>query len=149
MYGLLFVLPLFLQSVRGEPATRAGIELLPLSATFFVISLIAGKAANAWGPRILISTGMFLTGVGPSTHGVYDFVQRDPANPGKQIPAGSASIKEPTFLERLSIAGHEVRAANIHIEFAFGIWCKWFKPCEAEQCGYFAQSLNENDFLDS
>src|SRR5262249_9677084 len=35
MYGLLFVLPLFLQSVRGEPATRAGIELLPLSATFF------------------------------------------------------------------------------------------------------------------
>jgi EmrB/QacA subfamily drug resistance transporter len=64
MYGLLFVLPLFLQSVRGEPATRAGIELLPLSATFFVISLIAGKAANAWGPRILISTGMFLTGVG-------------------------------------------------------------------------------------
>jgi DHA2 family methylenomycin A resistance protein-like MFS transporter len=64
MYGLLFVLPLFLQSVRGEPATRAGIELLPLSATFFVISLIAGKAANAWGPRILISTGMFMTGIG-------------------------------------------------------------------------------------
>jgi EmrB/QacA subfamily drug resistance transporter len=64
MYGLLFVLPLFLQSVRGEPATRAGIELLPLSATFFLISLIAGKAANAWGPRILISVGMSLTAVG-------------------------------------------------------------------------------------
>jgi EmrB/QacA subfamily drug resistance transporter len=64
MYGLLFVLPLFLQSVRGEPATRAGLELLPLSATFFLVSLVAGKAANAWGPRILISSGMSLTGIG-------------------------------------------------------------------------------------
>jgi hypothetical protein len=64
MYGLLFVLPLFLQSVRDEPATRAGIELLPLSATFFLVSLVAGKAANAWGPRILISIGMSLTGIG-------------------------------------------------------------------------------------
>jgi hypothetical protein len=35
MYGLLFVLPLFLQEVRGEPAVRAGMALLPLSITFF------------------------------------------------------------------------------------------------------------------
>jgi DHA2 family methylenomycin A resistance protein-like MFS transporter len=64
MYGLLFVLPLFLQEVRGEPAVRAGMELLPLSITFFLTSLIAGRAANAWGPGLLIATGMTLTGAG-------------------------------------------------------------------------------------
>jgi DHA2 family methylenomycin A resistance protein-like MFS transporter len=64
MYGLLFVLPLFLQEVRGEPAVWAGMALLPLSITFFLTSLIAGRAANAWGPRLLIAAGMTLTGAG-------------------------------------------------------------------------------------
>jgi MFS transporter, DHA2 family, methylenomycin A resistance protein len=62
MYGLLFVLPLFLQTVKGEAATRAGIELLPMSATFFIVSLVAASIANAWGPRVLIPLGMILTG---------------------------------------------------------------------------------------
>jgi DHA2 family methylenomycin A resistance protein-like MFS transporter len=64
MYGLLFVLPLFLQAVKGDSATRAGIELLPMSATFFLVSLVAGGAANTRGPRVLISIGMSLTGAG-------------------------------------------------------------------------------------
>ena len=64
MYGLLFVLPLFLQTVKGAPATHAGIELLPMSATFFVVSLVAGSLANAWGPRVVIPLGMTLTGAG-------------------------------------------------------------------------------------
>jgi MFS transporter, DHA2 family, methylenomycin A resistance protein len=64
MYGLLFVLPLFLQSIRGATATLAGLELLPMSVTFFIVSLGAGRAVAALGPRILISVGMCLTGGG-------------------------------------------------------------------------------------
>jgi DHA2 family methylenomycin A resistance protein-like MFS transporter len=64
MYGLLFVLPLYLQAVRGEAATVAGIALLPMSFTFFVVSPFAGKIATTVGPRILIAGGMGLTGAG-------------------------------------------------------------------------------------
>lgn len=64
MYGMLFVLPLFLQVLRGATATLAGLELLPMSVTFFLVSLGAGRVAHALGPRILISIGMSLTGSG-------------------------------------------------------------------------------------
>ena len=35
-----------------------------MSATFFIVSLIAGSSANAWGPRVVITLGMTLTGTG-------------------------------------------------------------------------------------
>lgn len=64
MYGLLFVLPLYFQSVRHSTATGAGIALLPLSVLFFLVSLLAGRAATTIGPRVLIGCGMALTGGG-------------------------------------------------------------------------------------
>jgi MFS transporter, DHA2 family, methylenomycin A resistance protein len=60
MYGLLFILPLYLQAERGASAAQAGIELLPMSLTFFVVSFFAGRVATSLGPRILISSGMTL-----------------------------------------------------------------------------------------
>ena len=59
----------------------------------------------------------FLTGVHPSRHGVFDFVERDPHDPQRRIPVSSGSIDAPSFLESLSAAGHEVRAANIPVTF--------------------------------
>src|SRR6185312_11028357 len=41
MYALLFIFPLYLQSVRRQTAVMAGVELLPMSVTFFVVSLFA------------------------------------------------------------------------------------------------------------
>lgn len=64
MYGLLFVLPLYLQAIQGHSATRAGCELLPMSVTFFMLSLFAGRIALALGPRVVVTGGMALTGVG-------------------------------------------------------------------------------------
>ena len=64
MYGLLFLLPLYLQAVRGHAAALAGIELLPISLTFFLVSPFAGRVATTLGPRVLIGTGMALTGAG-------------------------------------------------------------------------------------
>ncbi len=59
----------------------------------------------------------FLTGMNPGSHGVFDFVERDPKEPRRRIPVSSRSIKTPTFFERLSEAGHEVRLGNIPVTF--------------------------------
>jgi predicted AlkP superfamily phosphohydrolase/phosphomutase len=59
----------------------------------------------------------FMTGVNPGGHGVYDFVERHPTDPGKRIPVSSRSIKAPTFFERLSNAGRELRVANVPVTF--------------------------------
>ena len=48
----------------------------------------------------------FLTGMNPGSHGVFDFVERDPRDPRRRIPVSSRSIKGMTFFERLSQAGH-------------------------------------------
>jgi len=59
----------------------------------------------------------FLTGVNPGSHGVFDFVERDPREPQRRVPVSSRSIKATTFFERLSEAGHEVRMGNIPVTF--------------------------------
>jgi predicted AlkP superfamily phosphohydrolase/phosphomutase len=59
----------------------------------------------------------FLTGLHPAGHGVYDFVERHPMDPGRRIPVTSRSIKAETFLERLSGAGREVRSANVPVTY--------------------------------
>lgn len=64
MYGLLFVLPLYFQVIRRDSAVMAGIALLPMSVTFFLVSPAAGRMATKVGPQALISCGMALTGTG-------------------------------------------------------------------------------------
>jgi predicted AlkP superfamily phosphohydrolase/phosphomutase len=59
----------------------------------------------------------FLTGVNCGRHGVYDFAERRPGELRSEIPVSSDSIRATTFLERLSEAGHDVRAANIPVTF--------------------------------
>jgi MFS transporter, DHA2 family, methylenomycin A resistance protein len=64
MYGLLFLLPLYLQTIQHQSAVMAGIELLPMSVTFFLVSPLAGRVAIRIGPRVLVGAGMALTGMG-------------------------------------------------------------------------------------
>jgi MFS transporter, DHA2 family, methylenomycin A resistance protein len=64
MYAMLFLTPLYLQSARGASALLAGFELLPMSVTFVVVSQLSGKIANEFGPRVPMTTGMAMMGVG-------------------------------------------------------------------------------------
>jgi DHA2 family methylenomycin A resistance protein-like MFS transporter len=64
MYAMLFLTPLYLQSVRGDSALLAGIELLPMSVTFVVVSQLSGKIANSFGPRLPMTAGMAMMGTG-------------------------------------------------------------------------------------
>jgi MFS transporter, DHA2 family, methylenomycin A resistance protein len=64
MYAMLFLTPLYLQSVRGDNALMTGIELLPMSVTFVVVSQLSGRLANAFGPRLPMTAGMAMMGAG-------------------------------------------------------------------------------------
>jgi MFS transporter, DHA2 family, methylenomycin A resistance protein len=64
MYAMLFLTPLYLQSVRGDSALLAGVELLPMSVAFVIVSQLSGKIANAFGPRLPMTLGMAMMGTG-------------------------------------------------------------------------------------
>ena len=64
MYAMLFLTPLYLQSVRGDSALLAGLELLPMSVTFMIVSQLSGKIANEFGPRLPMTAGMTMMGTG-------------------------------------------------------------------------------------
>jgi MFS transporter, DHA2 family, methylenomycin A resistance protein len=64
MYAMLFLTPLYLQSARGDSALLAGVELLPMSVAFVIVSQLSGKIANAFGPRLPMTAGMAAMGTG-------------------------------------------------------------------------------------
>ena len=59
-FGLIFVLPLFLQAVLGFTAFRTGLLLMALAIGAFVAGPTAGAVASRIGPRRVVSTGMAL-----------------------------------------------------------------------------------------
>ncbi|MFY1690273.1 DHA2 family efflux MFS transporter permease subunit [Plantactinospora sp. WMMB782] len=64
LFGLLFVVPLYLQFVLGYDALATGIRLLPLIGGF-VVGVGAGtRIAGRIGHKIPIATGLLLTGIG-------------------------------------------------------------------------------------
>ena len=64
MYAMLFLTPLYLQVVRGASALVAGVELLPMSVAFVVVSQLSGRIANRFGPRLPMTAGMASMGTG-------------------------------------------------------------------------------------
>ncbi|MGY3123895.1 MFS family permease [Bradyrhizobium sp. S3.14.4] len=64
MYGVLFLLPQFLQTALGFDAFGAGLRLLPWTATLFVTAPIAGAVVNRFGERPLVVTGLLMQAIG-------------------------------------------------------------------------------------
>jgi EmrB/QacA subfamily drug resistance transporter len=64
MYGVLFLLPQFLQNALGYGSLGAGLRLLPWTATLFVTAPIAGAVVNRVGERPLVVTGLLMQSVG-------------------------------------------------------------------------------------
>lgn len=59
-FGAEFLLPLYLQSVRGEPALTVGLVLLPLALGAGLTLPLAGFAYDRIGPRALVIGGFAL-----------------------------------------------------------------------------------------
>ncbi len=64
MYALLFLMPLYFQTVRGDTPFVTGLELLPMSVAFVLVSQNVGHLTNRFGPRLVMTAGMACMGSG-------------------------------------------------------------------------------------
>lgn len=64
MYALLFLMPLYFQTLRGDSPFVAGLRLLPLSVVFVAVSQWNGRIVHAIGLRAAMAGGMAAMGVG-------------------------------------------------------------------------------------
>jgi MFS transporter, DHA2 family, methylenomycin A resistance protein len=64
IYALLFIMALYFQTMRGASPLIAGLELLPMPISFFVVSQYVGHLNNRLGPRVVMTVGMACMGAG-------------------------------------------------------------------------------------
>jgi EmrB/QacA subfamily drug resistance transporter len=57
LFGAEFLMPVYLQSLRGRTAMQTGFILLPIAATTGLTNLIVGRIYDKIGPRLLVITG--------------------------------------------------------------------------------------------
>jgi EmrB/QacA subfamily drug resistance transporter len=62
--GVLFVIPVFVQTVLGANALITGLTLIPLSISIFILSFTAGKVSTRIQPRYILSLGFVLALIG-------------------------------------------------------------------------------------
>jgi EmrB/QacA subfamily drug resistance transporter len=62
--GVLFLLPVVLQVSNGYSPLESGMALLPLTAVMLVASARSGRLATAIGPRLQMSVGPVVVGIG-------------------------------------------------------------------------------------
>ena len=75
LYGTVFVVPIFAQSVLGYTATKTGLLLLPGALASAATMALLGKVVGRWDPRPLIALGgaamvltmVQLSAIGPDT----------------------------------------------------------------------------------
>jgi EmrB/QacA subfamily drug resistance transporter len=64
MMGVFFLLPVFLQSVLGYSAIKAGLVMTPLAAVVIVASPTSGTLSDRIGPKWLMFSGMLIGALG-------------------------------------------------------------------------------------
>lgn len=62
--GSLFLLPLYLQQVRGMSPASSGLAVLPVSLAVAAAALVSGRLMRTHGPRPLLASGILLTAGG-------------------------------------------------------------------------------------
>ena len=64
MFGAIFFLTQFLQTVQGYSPLSAGVRILPWTAVTMVLAPVVGQLAERWGGKPLVVTGLGLQAVG-------------------------------------------------------------------------------------
>src|SRR6059036_2951355 len=62
-FGAVFIISIFLQTVKGLSAINAGLTFLPMAISVFIFAPIAGVLATRFGPKWIITTGMILEAI--------------------------------------------------------------------------------------
>lgn len=63
-FAALLFTSVWLQSDLGLGPVRAGLALMPLALASFATSLIAGRTLHGASPRLVVGTGLLLSGIG-------------------------------------------------------------------------------------
>jgi MFS transporter, DHA2 family, methylenomycin A resistance protein len=64
MFGIFFFLTLFLQNVQGYSAFQMGLRSLPMTGAIIIVAPVSGQIAGRIGPRIPMTVGLTIVGVG-------------------------------------------------------------------------------------
>src|SRR5262249_13191776 len=64
MYAMLFLTPLYLQALGGASAFVVGLQLLPMSISFIIVSQASGKLGEWFGAQLLMTAGLCCMGSG-------------------------------------------------------------------------------------
>src|SRR5690242_841006 len=62
-FGAVFIISIFLQTVKGLSAIDAGLTFLPMAISVFIFAPVAGVLATRFGPKWIITTGMVLEAI--------------------------------------------------------------------------------------
>jgi MFS transporter, DHA2 family, multidrug resistance protein len=63
LFGSIFLLPIFLQTLMGYTTVQAGVWLIPGAIAVGITMPIAGRLADRYNPSLLTATGISLVGV--------------------------------------------------------------------------------------
>ena len=63
MFGSIFFLTLYVQSVLGASPLEAGLRTMPWTGTIMIVAPLAGILAGRIGPRWIVVTGLILQGI--------------------------------------------------------------------------------------
>jgi EmrB/QacA subfamily drug resistance transporter len=64
VYGVMLLLPLYYQQVRGDSALQAGLLLIPQEVGVMIMLPISGILSDRFGPRLSVVVGMALVALG-------------------------------------------------------------------------------------
>jgi EmrB/QacA subfamily drug resistance transporter len=63
LFGVVYLLPLFLQQVRGYDAITTGLLLMPQAATAAIFMPVSGLLADRFGPRYVVGFGLVMLAI--------------------------------------------------------------------------------------
>jgi EmrB/QacA subfamily drug resistance transporter len=64
LFGAVFFLAQFMQAVLGSGPLKAGLQLLPWTATLFLVAPVAGRLVDKFGERPFVAIGLTLQAIG-------------------------------------------------------------------------------------
>src|SRR5881396_59970 len=62
-FGAVFIISIFLQTVKGLSAFNAGLTFLPMAISVFIFAPVAGLLATRFGPKWVVTAGMTLEAI--------------------------------------------------------------------------------------
>jgi DHA2 family methylenomycin A resistance protein-like MFS transporter len=121
-YGMVFVLSLYLQRVRGDTPLQAGLAFLPLTGGFLASNVISGWVVGRFGVRVPMIVGAMIAALG---YGLLHFIEAStplvailvpflliPSGMGLAVPAMTTAVLATVEPDRAATASAVLNTAR-------------------------------------